>query len=295
MIWKWIKTRGCGILPIFPYKNELTTGAWKDDISCPINNVLGSTSDGIQQPCDPHLAQSPCPQEIRWPRHGQDQSSDDHDDNKVDVMRTGEDDSLWRKRQRLTVPPSVQARETMVQPPQSHMARWWGPIASPISHHSTMDLIKSRQIDSWNKTRRMLLLRCRTSMTFSTAPTLGCFQMTSNRQLVIWKTHWFALPCLTPCRLARPWCHLQVSPIWDDSDDNVSEQWHSGPPDVNKGQKWYHVPITIVGGPTHLFPPFFSDAPLFPFFLFWQESRTPKNRQTMNKEQQREALFLPRW
>jgi hypothetical protein len=25
--------------------NELTTGAWKDDISCPINIILGSTSD----------------------------------------------------------------------------------------------------------------------------------------------------------------------------------------------------------------------------------------------------------
>ena len=41
---------------------------------------------------------------------------------------------------------------------------------------------------------------------------------------------------------------------------------------------------------------FFWRAP-FSFFLFWRESlesRTPKNRQTEQREEQREALFLPR-
>ena len=36
-------------------KNELTTGAWQDDISCPINIILGSTSDAPLFP--PHKAE----------------------------------------------------------------------------------------------------------------------------------------------------------------------------------------------------------------------------------------------
>jgi hypothetical protein len=47
----------------------------------------------------------------------------------------------------------------------------------------------------------------------------------------------------------------------------------------------------VLGGPVHSFPPFFfSGAPLFQFFLFWRELRTPKNR--LDRRQTKRGPFF---